>query len=208
MSDFNLPKLYIISPPIVDPLNFPNQLSEILESNEISCFRLSLASKDEDAIIRIADTLRELLHARNIPLIIEDHYKLVKKIGLDGVHLTDGARSVKYVRKELGADYIIGSYCSTSKHNGLLAAENGADYISFGPLENDGLGNSKSVPKEIFEWWSEIIEVPVVVEGNLKAFGLREISKFTDFIAFGEELWGSKNPNDSLQKLQEAFIQP
>ena len=39
--------------------------------------------------------------------MIENHVLMVERLGLDGVHLTDGARSVRTVRKNLGSDAIV-----------------------------------------------------------------------------------------------------
>ena len=44
--------------------------------------------------VQLADALREIAHARDVALVIERHVLLVERLGLDGVHLTDGARSV------------------------------------------------------------------------------------------------------------------
>ena len=71
----------------------------------------------------------------------ERHAMLAERYGLDGVHLTDGARSVRKIRKELGADPILGAFCAASRHDGMTAGEAGADYVSFGPVGDSGLGD-------------------------------------------------------------------
>lgn len=69
-------------------------------------------------------------------VVIDDHVKLAQRHGLDGVHLTDGARAVRDARKELGDDAIVGAFCGSSRHEGMTAAEHGADYVSFGRSAN------------------------------------------------------------------------
>ena len=83
------------------------------------------------------------------------------------MHLSDGARQVRAVRKALGADAIVGAFAHASRHDGLTAGEIGADYVSFGPVGATGLGDGSTAPLDLFEWWSEMIEVPVVAEGGL-----------------------------------------
>ena len=78
--------------------------------------------------------MRGVTDARDIALVIADHTLLAERIGLDGVHLTDAARSVRHARKTLGEDAIVGSFCGGSRHDGMAAGEAGADYISFGPV--------------------------------------------------------------------------
>ncbi len=89
--------------------------------------------------------------------------------GIGRVHLTDGARNVRKARKDLGADAIVGAFCKASRHEGMTAGEAGADYASFGPIGVTSLGDGNSAPFELFEWWSEVIEVPIIAEGALTA---------------------------------------
>ncbi len=74
----------------------------MLDAAEIACVRLTMATQDEDRIARAADTLREVAHARDIAVVIDTHVALVERLGLDGVHLSDGARSIRETRKTLG----------------------------------------------------------------------------------------------------------
>ncbi|MGR3583323.1 MAG: thiamine phosphate synthase, partial [Pseudooceanicola nanhaiensis] len=95
MSETDTPQLYLISPPEFDLSDFPPQLAAVLDTREVACVRLALATHDEDRICRAADALREVTHARDVALVIDTHFVLAERLGLDGVHLTDGARSVR-----------------------------------------------------------------------------------------------------------------
>ena len=66
---------------------------------EVACLRLALATRDEDRVAKTADVLREVAHARDVAIVISEHIGLVERLGLDGVHLIDGARSVRTARK-------------------------------------------------------------------------------------------------------------
>ena len=155
----------------------------------IACVRLALATSAEDDVARAADALRPVCHARDVPLVVADHFRLVPRLGLDGVHLTDGARQVRAVRKALGADAIVGAFARASRHDGLTAAEIGADYVSFGPVGASGLGDGTTAPLDLFAWWSEMIEVPVVAEGGLTPALAADLAPVADFLALGDELW-------------------
>ncbi|MCL4164734.1 UNVERIFIED_CONTAM: hypothetical protein GTU68_066518, partial [Idotea baltica] len=157
MAEPEQPQIYLITPPTLDLSHFPDQLARVLDAHAIACVRLSLASTDEDHIARAADACREVTHARDVALVIDTHLAMVERLGLDGVHLTDGARTVRYARKELGADAIVGTFCGTSQHEGMSAGESGADYISFGPIGASALGDGSQADKELFDWWSAMI---------------------------------------------------
>ena len=105
------------------------------------------------------------------------------------MHLTNGGQSILKVRQELGTNYIIGAFCGNSKHKALIAAENGANYVSIGPLSETKFGNEEKASIETFEWWSEIIEIPIVAEGNLDQRTIKALLKYSDFIAIGNEIW-------------------
>ena len=177
----------------------------MLDAHDIACVRLALASHDEDRIARAADACREVTHARDVALVIDTHLKLVERLGLDGVHLPDGARSVRAARKELGADAIVGSFCGTSRHEGMNAGESGADYISFGPVGASALGDGSTAGADLFEWWSQMIELPVVAEGQLDAPLVRSLAPVTDFFGIGPEIWRAEDPAAALTELVNAL---
>lgn len=199
------PQLYLVTPTAFDLGSFPDLLGRMLDSHDIACVRLEMATRDEDALARAADALREVTHARDVALVLSDHSILADRLGLDGVHLTDAARSVRETRKTLGEDAIVGSFCGTSRHDGMSAAEAGADYVCFGPVAASALGDGSFVDPELFEWWSEVIEVPVVAEGGLDAEQLARLAPFTDFFALGDGLWQAEDPALELGRLIKAM---
>jgi thiamine-phosphate pyrophosphorylase len=199
------PQLYLITPSEIDLVTFPDQLGACLDNADVACVRLSLASRDEDHIAKVADALREVTHARDVALVIDSHIQLVERLGLDGVHLMDGARSVKKSRTELGEDAIIGTYCGQSSHDGMNAGELNADYVSFGPVGQTALGDGVTAPLDLFEWWSQMIEVPVVAEGALTLDLIRALAPHTDFLGFSDEIWSSDDPVAQLKTLVAAM---
>jgi len=195
------PQIYLITPLAFEPEVFAPQLGVLLDSIEIACVRLALGAEDEDSLARAADQCREVAHARDVPLVIERHIQLVERLGLDGVHLTDGSRSVRATRKTLGADAILGTYCAGSRHDAMSAAESGADYVSFGPVGQSGLGDGTIAEHELFGWWSQMIEVPVVAEGALDQTLIETFAPVADFFAIGPEIWRSDDPLAALRDL-------
>lgn len=202
--DRDAPQIYLVTPPEFDLGSFPAQLARAMESVEVACLRLSLATRDEDRLMRAADAVREVAHRVDVALVIDTHVVLADRLGLDGVHLLDGPRSVRAARKALGPDAIVGAYCHQSRHDGMTAGENGADYVSFGPVSG-ALGDGELAEPELFAWWSEMIELPVVAEGGLNPELIRELAPITDFFAIGEEIWREEDPAAALKDLVSAM---
>jgi thiamine-phosphate pyrophosphorylase len=201
MANDDRPQITLITPPAFDPEAFQDRIARVLDGMEIACLRLALGTKDEDTLLRAADAAREVAHARDVAIVIENHLILAERLGLDGVHLTDGARTVRKARKDLGADAIVGAFCGTSRHEGMSAGEAGADYVALGPVGATTLGDGSRVEFDLFQWWSEVIEVPVIAEGALTAELVAKFGPVTDFFAVGEEIWGADDPLAALKAL-------
>ena len=199
------PQIYLLTPPEFELSSFPDRLAAVLDAHAVACLRLAMATRDEDRQSRAADLIREVAHGRDVALVIEEHVALAGKLGLDGVHLTDGARSTRKVRKELGSDAIVGAFCKASRHDGMTAGEAGADYVAFGPVGASTLGDGTHAEHALFAWWSEMIEVPVVAEGALDAALIRNLAPVTDFFAIGEEIWRTDDPSSTLRELLSAI---
>lgn len=195
------PQIILITPPAIDLEVFPDRLAAVLDAVEVACLRLSLATRDEDTLLRAGDTCRLVAHDRDVAIVIENHVLLAERLGLDGVHLTDGARSVRKVRKDLGNDAIVGAFCGTTRHEGISAGEAGADYAAFGPVGDTTLGKGERAGFELFEWWSQMIEVPCIAEGALTAELIGQFGPVTDFFGLGEEIWGADDPAAALKAL-------
>ncbi len=199
------PQIYLITPPEFELSSFPAALAHVLDAHPVACVRLAMATRDEDRLLRAADALRDVTMSRDVALVVAEHLQMVERLGLDGVHLPDGSRNVRTARKELGADAIVGSFCGASRHDGMTAGESGADYISFGPVQATALGDGSFAPGDLFQWWSEMIEVPVVAEGGLDESMIRTLAPATDFFGIGTEIWDQDDPVQALGTLIAAM---
>lgn len=202
MSETDSAQIYLTTPQSFELADFAPLLAKVLDAVPVVCVRLSLSTTDERALSQAADTLREICHARDVAIVIDDHYRMVKTHGLDGVHLNSSSRHVREAREELGNDAIVGAYCGSSKHAGMTAAEIGTDYISFGPIGQSALGSGSVADAELFQWWSEMIEVPVVAEGNATTEAIATVKDYIDFLTVGDEIWNAEGgPVAALQEI-------
>ena len=203
------PQLYLITPPQFDP-ELPDVLASLLDAFDIACLRLTLPGASEDDVARAADALRPVAHARDVPLVVTGHIGLVTRLGLDGVHLADGSAQVRAARKALGPDAIVGAYAGASRHDGMTAGELGADYVSFGPVGTTGLADPEaSASLDLFQWWSEMIEIPIVAEGALDTALAADLAPIADFLALGPEVWTHiDGPEIALSSYLERMGRP
>jgi len=205
MTDREQPQIYLVTPPAFEIAPFTDRLAAVLDAHPVACLRVAMASADEYTVASSADACREVAHARDVAVVLERHVALAARLGLDGVHLADGARGVRAARKALGPDAIVGAFCGTSRHDGMTAGEAGADYVSFGPAGQTALGSGARAERALFEWWSEMIELPVVAEGALDEAAVAALAPVSDFLAFGEEIWREEDASAALALLVAAM---
>ncbi|MEM1264817.1 MAG: thiamine phosphate synthase [Pseudomonadota bacterium] len=198
MTDDQTPQIYLVTPAQAALSVLEASLPRLLDEVPVACVRLAPPSDPEDAV-RAADTLRTIAHARDVPLVVLEAIDLVERVGLDGVHLSDGANQVATARRTLGQEAIVGAFCGVSRHAGMTAGEHGADYIAFSAGD--------STETDLFAWWSEMIELPVVAEGGLDLSQVAALTPVVDFFALGPEVWDAEAPVDALKRYHQAMSQ-
>ncbi|MEM7505768.1 MAG: thiamine phosphate synthase [Pseudomonadota bacterium] len=201
MSDAAPARLYLVTPERFDPQDFATRLAAVLSKVPVACLRLSLgASADEDDWRQAANHLLPVCHDADIALVIADHYRLVRPLGLDGVHLEHGAAPVRSVRKDLGSNAIVGAAGGTTRHKAMALAEAGADYVTLGPVAEEGaLGAGELAPADLFAWWAEMIETPAVAEGGVGLDQVKLLSETADFFVPDRRIWD--DPDETLEVL-------
>jgi len=149
---------------------------------------LIAAKGDETLTAATARPLVELVQGKNIAALIEGDAQLARTLRADGVHLPwdkDIGARYREAREILGTRYIVGVDVGRSRHDAMVLAEEGADYIGFGiPAHVEDRDTATARRQELVTWWSEIFEVPCVafdVEGAADAEALATAG--VDFVA-------------------------
>lgn len=81
---------------------------------------------------RQARALLALCRRRQVPLIVNDDWRLAARIGADGAHLGEDDGDIAAARAALGADAILGVSCYDQGALARAAVAAGADYVAFG----------------------------------------------------------------------------
>lgn len=116
-----------------------NTAKEHLENIEKACtsgaelVQLRLKNLSEKKILKTAEEAREITGRFQTRLIINDHYKIAKKVKADGVHLGKNDTCPTIVRKHLETWQIIGGTANTLEDCEILI-EKKVDYIGLGPF--------------------------------------------------------------------------
>ena len=181
------PRLYLVTPQVEDATPFAPELAAALDAADFAAVLLRLVPADEHAQINRVKMLAAVVQDKGIALLLDGHADLVARGGADGAHLT-GIEAFLASLGGLKPDRIAGCGGLATRHDAMLAAENGADYVMFGDAV-DGRRSSFGAILERVGWWAEVFEIPCVA----LASGLDEIGPLTaagaDFVALGDFVW-------------------
>ncbi len=191
MSDTPSCRLYLITPPALEPRAFARELAAALDAGDVACLQLRLKGAADGAVLRAAELLMPVCARRDVAFLVNDRPDLAQKAGADGVHVGQEDASYAESRRLLGADKIVGVTCHASRNFALEAAEAGADYVAFGaffPTETKA-AKTRADP-EVLRWWSEIMTVPCVAIGGITVENCAPlVGAGADFLAVLGGVW-------------------
>ena len=208
MTDFNRTQLYLITPPKFDLAIFPNILTHILDANHVACLQLRIKDASEVDIRRAIDVLRPIAQDRDVAFILNDDPVLAADTGCDGVHVGQGDATYEDARKAVGPNAIVGVTCHDSRHLGVKAAEQGADYVAFGAFFETRTKTPKShADVEILEWWCQDMTVPVVAIGGITLDNCHILIRTgADFLAVVAGVWDhAAGPNEAVKAFNQII---
>lgn len=185
-------RLYLVTPPALEPVAFADKLAAALDAGDVAAVQLRLKDADDDTIRRAIDALRPVTQARAVALLLNDRPDLAVQTGCDGAHVGQGDMPARAARTLLGPERTLGVTCHDSRHLAMQAGEDGADYVAFGAFFPTG---SKAVMHhaevEIVAWWSELMEIPSVAIGGITAANCAPLVQAgADFLAVIGAVWG------------------
>jgi len=183
-------RLYLVTPPRLDPGPFAEDLARALDAGDVACVQLRLKDADRDGVRRAIDALRPVAQSREVAFLLNDDAALAAETGCDGAHLgqEDGDHAAA---RALLRDGTLGITCHASRHLAMGAGELGADYVAFGAFFPTGTkATIHRAEPEILEWWSSLFEIPSVAIGGITAANLAPLVQAgADFLAVVGAVW-------------------
>lgn len=182
------PRLTLVTPRVGDADAFAGDLASALAAGDVAAVLLRLAEADERAQINRIKALAVLAQDKNAALLIDGRPELVARGGADGAHLT-GIEAFSAALATLKPERIAGCGGLETRHDAMLAAEQGADYVMFGEPDAQGRRPAFDAILERVGWWAEVFEAPCVAYAG----SIDEVAPLTaagaDFIALGDFIW-------------------
>jgi thiamine-phosphate pyrophosphorylase len=178
-------RLYLITPALADAQAAAALLGPALAAADVAAVLLRLAAADERTLINRIKEIAPLAQDRGAALLTDGHTGLAARAGADGAHIGEVTALQEAIRS-LKPERIVGAGGLASRHDAMLAAESGADYVMFGEPDAAGQRPALAAIRERVEWWAEVFEIPCVAY----AASLDEIGELAaaEFIALGPSI--------------------
>ncbi|KAA0688696.1 thiamine phosphate synthase [Azospirillum brasilense] len=201
-------RLYLVTPPALEPAAFAPKLTEALDAGDVACVQLRLKDCSDDAVRRACDVLRPIAQERGVAFILNDHPELARETGCDGVHVGQQDTPYTQARRIVGNDAIVGVTCHDSRHLAMEAGEAGADYVAFGAFFPTTTKDAQfAAEPELLRWWSELMEVPCVAIGGITQENCGPlVSAGADFLAVVGAVWNHPDGPGAAVKAFNAAI--
>lgn len=194
-------RLYLVTPWIDEAGTFAGALGGALGTADIAAVLLRLKPAGERDLVNRVKALAQVVQSKDAALVLDGHPEIAGRAGADGAHLTGTTAFIAAV-DGLKPARIAGCGGLTTRHDAMLAAESGADYVMFGEPEADGRRPSLESIVERVEWWADLFEIPCVAF----AAGLDEVGPLSaagaDFVAVGDGIWD--DPRGAAAALADA----
>ena len=101
-------RLYLITPPALDPDRFAKELEEALAGGDVASLQLRLKDCGDDTVRRATRVLKPIAQDRGVTFIMNDRPDLAAELDCDGVHVGEEDASYAEARRLLGGDRIVG----------------------------------------------------------------------------------------------------
>ena len=196
-----LPRLYLATTEVDDPSSLIASLPGLLAAADVAAMLLRLKPTDQRSMISRIKALAPAVQAGGAALLLDGHVELVARAGADGAHLV-GLEAFEEALPTLKPDRIAGLGGLATRHDSMIAAELGADYVLFGEPYAAGQRPSTEAIAERLQWWAELFEPPCVGF----AVSLEEVREFAaagaDFVLVGDFIWA--DPRGAVAALSEV----
>ena len=177
-------ELFLVAPPDIAAEAFTKTLSAVLAQNPAAALLLPRGARDETDYRAFVEAVLKVGQDHDCAVLVDNDAQLAKSVGADGVHISLGIGAVRDAIALLKPDMIVGAGALHSRHDAMLKAEAGVDYVFFGDLE------AGAQPEDIdtARWWAQTFEIPCVLyEAGTDAAGTG-----AEFVALGPSLFGAE----------------
>lgn len=126
-------------------------------------------------VVDLARKLHAITSAAEIRFIVNDHAQIAAEVSVAGVHVGQDDDAIATAREKAGRKILVGR-STHSLEQALIAADEGADYIGFGPIfATPTKPDYQPIGVEQIKTVHEQVQIPIFCIGGIKIDNLGEL---------------------------------
>lgn len=200
-------QLFLVTPQVSDGVVFADEIATVLDAGVAASVLLRLSVADDATAKQIVKTLAPIVQKRGAALLVEGWPTIVARAGADGIHCIDQKSGLREALESFKPERIVGVGGVRSKHDAMMLAESGADYVMIGEPGRDGRIPPLDSVIERTGWWAELFEVPCVAFAPDLASIPLLAEAGADFVAVGDAVFAHDKGAVEGMKLASRLLQ-
>ncbi len=149
--------------------------AERLLEGGVDILQVRAKQTDKSIVAALAEEIHALTAPLGVPLILNDHPDLLRDVPAEGAHVGQDDLTVAEARAAAGRPVIIGK-STHSIAQACAAAEEGADYLGFGPLfATPTKPGRPAIGLQDIATVHELVSVPIFCIGGIKSGNLAQV---------------------------------
>ena len=149
--------------------------AERLLEGGVDILQLRAGGVPKSIVAGLAEEIHAMTSPLGVPFILHDCPELLRNVPCEGVHLMNEGPSVAEMRAIAGRPFIVGRD-TDSLAQARSAAEDGADYIAFGPLfANPKRPHLEAIGLQDVTAVHEVLAIPVFCFGGITMQNLTQV---------------------------------
>ncbi|HSC55505.1 MAG TPA: thiamine phosphate synthase [Phnomibacter sp.] len=196
--------IYLVIDPSIDRNTLLTKLQQAI-TGKIVAVQIWDNFKTDCNVNELISEISTLCRQQNIPVLINNQWRLLLDIELDGVHFDTLPDNFNQLKQDLGKEMIIGITCGNDLSVVKWADENKLDYISFCSMFPSTTANScELVTFDNIKEARKITSLPIFLAGGVKPENIPLLNELSySGIAIVSGIMNADNPIDVLKMYYE-----
>ncbi|MDT0642655.1 thiamine phosphate synthase [Zunongwangia sp. F363] len=158
-------------------------------------------SSSEEEQVKLVDHISEICHEKDVPVFLNNKWKLLKKTKADGVHFDEIPEDFEYIRKNSKENALFGLTCNNDISVINQAEGHHLDYISFcSVFPSQTSNNCELVSFDAIKKARKITGMPIFLAGGIQHSNVTELKDLSfDGIAVVSGIMSAEDPGSATR---------
>jgi len=198
--------VYLVIDPSMEEDTLLRKVEAALKS-PLSVLQIWDNFSEEKNIIPLCEKITKRAHRKNVPVLINNRWKVFNETDLDGIHFDEPPQDLAAVRKNLKRSAIIGVTCNNDLDQIRKAAEAKIDYISFCSIFPSVTSNScELVDFEVIREARQLFPGPLFLSGGIQPDNIEKLNSLEyNGIAIVSGIMSADHPDQAVHHYLEKM---